>query len=129
METDKDGYTRGETYRFTTIDFSKTPKKQKPKMNNYEIWIGWYHLGQGSHPPTKAQRVGMVEATSFKIACVIYEHQSAIDSLKSRMERGDTYIEDIHFGKWSYDPARNANSWTGRYFETEKEAQETIDKM
>lgn len=123
----KDGYTRSENYTFKILDFSKIPKKVKPKMNNYEIWLGWYHLGQGSHPPTEPNRVGVVKATSFKIACVIYEHQKAIDSLKSRMERGDTYIEDIHFGGWCYDAKSNSNSWTGKYYETKEKAMESIN--
>ena len=52
-------------------------------MKKYEIWIGYYHLGQGYHPPTEPQRVAVIEATSFKIACVIYVHQIHIDSLKN----------------------------------------------
>lgn len=129
MGDNGEGFKRAETYRFAILDMSKIPKKKALEMKKYEIWIGWYHLGQGSHPPVKAQKVGEVEASSFKIACVIYEHQSSIDGLKRQMEEGDTYIEDCHFGSWYYDVRTNSNSWTGRYFETREEAQETIDKM
>ena len=115
-----------EDYRFVFLDLSKSKPKPTLKVKEYEIWIGNYHLGQGYHPPTKPQMVAKVEATSFKIACVLYEHQSAIDSLNERMKRGDTYIEDIHFGGWCYTPKDNRNSWTGRYFETEEEALETF---
>lgn len=92
------------------------------EIKKYEIWIGDYHLGQGYDPPTEPQKLADIEASSFKIACVIYEHTSALESLKERMERGDTYIEDIHFGHWYYKPETNSNSWTGKYYETKEEA-------
>ncbi len=91
-------------------------------MKKYEIWLGSYHLGQGYPPPTDPEKVGEVVATSFKIACYLYELQSQIDSLIDRMKKGDTYIEDIHFGKLYYDGKTNSNSWTGQYFESKEEA-------
>jgi hypothetical protein len=115
-----------ESYRFVMLDLSETKPKPVLEIKEYEIWIGLYHLGQGYDPPTEPQMLAKIEASSFKIACVLYEHQSAIDSLNSRMLRGDTYIEDIHFGKWCYDVKENSNSWTGKYFETKEEALETF---
>ncbi len=94
-------------------------------MKKYKIWIGNHSLGQGYHQGSEPIKLAEVEATSFKIACVIYEHQNAIDSLKQQMERGDTYIEDVHFGIWYYNPKTNSNSWTGKYFETKEQALET----
>lgn len=91
-------------------------------MKKYEIWLGDYHLGQGCDPPSKPEKVAEIEATSFKIACLIYEHERAIKSLQQRMERGDTYIEDVHFGRWNYRPESNSNSWTGKYYESKQEA-------
>lgn len=91
-------------------------------MKEYEIWIGYYHLGQGSHPTIKPEKVGTVKATSFKVACYLYELKSEAESLMSRMNRGDTYIEDCHFGVLYYNPKNNSNSWTGKYFKSEKEA-------
>lgn len=91
-------------------------------MKRYEIWLGWYHLGQGYHPSTEPEKVGEVEATSFKIACYLYELQSQIDSLKNKMKKGDTHIEDIHFGNLYYNGKTNSNSWTGQYFESKEEA-------
>lgn len=97
-------------------------------MEKYEIWLGNHNLGQGYHQGHEPIKVGEVEATSFKIACCIYEHQSAIDSLKERMERGDTYIEDIHFGCWYYNPETNSNSWTGKYFESKEAAMKSYKR-
>lgn len=95
-------------------------------MKEYEIWLGYYHLGQGDHGSTEPKMVAKVTASSFKIACCIYEHQSAIDSLKERMERNDPYIEDAHFGHWYYNPKINANGWTGFYYESREAAQESF---
>jgi len=97
-------------------------------MKKYEIWIGYYSLGQGSDFPTKPEKLAEVFATSFKIACVIFEHENSVRSLRRQMEQPGSYIEDIHFGKWNYDPKTNSNSWVGRYFETETEAWESFKK-
>ena len=95
-------------------------------MKEYEIWLGRYHMGQGYDPPEKPQKVATIQATSFKIACVIYEHENILDSLRKQMNRGDKYIEDIHFGAWYYNPKTNSNSWTGKYYESEQEAWESF---
>lgn len=92
------------------------------EIKPWEIWIGWYHLGQGYDPPTEPRMVAVIEATTFKIACCIFEHSSIVEDLRRRMEKGDTYIEDIHFGHWYYKPENNSNSWTGKYYETKEEA-------
>jgi hypothetical protein len=91
-------------------------------FKKYQIWCGNYSLGQGYTHPTEPQLLDEVWATSFKIACVLHEHQNSIDSLRERMFRGDTYIEDIHFGSWCYNPKTNSNSWGGKYYETAEEA-------
>jgi len=111
-----------ESYSFIVVDFSNYVKKVPKSKKLFEIWIGNYHLGQGSHPPSQPLKVAEINATTFKIACYLYELQSEIDSLERRMEEGDTYIEDIHFGKISYNPKTNSNSWTGKYYQTEQEA-------
>jgi len=116
-----------ESYSFVIWDGNKD--KFKPEMKKYEIWIGFVSAwGQGDHDSTSPTKLGEVEATSFKIACCIYEHQSAIDSLKARMERGDTYIEDTWFGKWGYNPEDNSTFYLGKYYETEEEAWSTFNK-
>lgn len=96
-------------------------------MKKYEIWIGFVGAwGQGGDDSTAPKKLGEVEATSFKIACCIYEHQNEIDTLKLRMERGDDYIEDSWFGHWGYNPKENSTFYLGKFFETEKEAWETF---
>jgi hypothetical protein len=111
------------SYRYTILDLSKVPEKKPLVFKEYEVWMGnCGSMGQGDHGPTEPRMLGKVKATSFNIACVIYEHQSAIDHLNLRMNRGDTHIEDIHFGGWCYTPKDNRNSWTGKYYESEQEA-------
>lgn len=56
-------------------------------MKKYEIWIGNYHLGQGSTPPTKAERVATVEAPNFKVACTLHELRRSLESIESRMKK------------------------------------------
>lgn len=115
------------TFEFVTVDLGLEQEIKNPtEFHNYEIWIGKYHLGQGYAPPTEPQQVGLVRATSFKSACFIHELQSEIKSLNSRMRRGDDYIHDAHFGKIYYDPKRNANSWTGKYYQSKEEALESF---
>lgn len=94
-------------------------------MKKYEIWIEGRCMVQGDSLCGKPKKIGEVTATSFRIACCIYEHQSAIDCLKLQMERGDAYIEDVHFGTWDYNPKTNSNNWLGEYFESEDAAIES----
>jgi len=91
-------------------------------MKKYEIWVGSYHLGQGYDPPNKPEKLAEVEATSFKIACFLYELDSLAENLRFRMKRGDSYIEDTHFGTIYYNAKINGNYWTGKYYESEEEA-------
>jgi len=95
-------------------------------MKEYEIWLGYYHLGQGHHGSIEPEMVAKVKATSFKVACWLYELYSAYTSLIERMEKGG-YIEDAHFGISYYKPETNSNSWTGKYYETKEEAQKSFD--
>ncbi len=89
-------------------------------MKKYEVWIGSYHLGQGYTPSTKPERVAIVEAPNFKVACTLHELRSSLKSIESRVEKGE-YI-DHQSCRWFYNFDTNSNSWTGKYFETEKEA-------
>jgi len=107
-----------------------TPNKEKKKtpLKKYEIWIGYVPAwGQGDHASTKPQKLGEVEATSFKVACCIYEHENTIKELRERMECGDDNIEkDAWFGHWGYNPKDNSTFYLGKYFETKKEALKTF---
>ena len=113
------------SFKFITMNLNHN--KRKTKMKNYEIWIGYVpSWGQGDHDSIKPQKLGEVEATSFKIACCIYEHQNAINILKMRMERGDDYIEDAWLRHWGYNPKDNSTMHLGKYYETEEEAWSTF---
>lgn len=107
------------SHRMVIMDMAA--EKPKAEVKEYEIWIGPYNLGMGDEKST-ATFLGKEKGTSFKVACCIYEHRSSLKSLMERVERGDTYIEDIHFGGWDYDPKENRNSWMGKYYPSEAEA-------
>lgn len=94
------------------------------ELKEYEIWVGNYHLGQGYDPPTAPQLVSKVKAYSFEIACLKYELFGMLQSISSAEANGQ-YI-DKQSCRWWYDFDTNANSWTGKYFETNEEAQKTF---
>jgi hypothetical protein len=89
-------------------------------MNNYEIWIGNYHLGQGFMPPTEPELLGTVMANSFEIACLKYELGGMLETI-DRKDRNGEYISDQD-KEWFYRWQTNYNSWTGKYYPTREEA-------
>jgi len=42
-------------------------------MKEFEIWIGYYHLGQGYHGSTEPEKLCSIQAIDFKTACIKYE--------------------------------------------------------
>ena len=99
------------------------------EKKEYEIWVGYYHFGQGSTQPTEPQLVESITATSFKLDCVLYEHKRAVHSILARMDLADESIHTYpHVGIWNYNPRTNSNSWTGSYFETREEALTSFPK-
>lgn len=92
------------------------------KNKKYEIWVGYYNLGQGSTPPSEPKKVAEVIAPHFRAACAVYELESGLESLKREIEQGHYISDPPHLGIWFYNPKKNANGWTGQYFETEEEA-------
>lgn len=99
---------------------------RKHPLIKYQIWIGLYHLGQGSEPPTEPEMVGEEEAPNFKVACYLHELKSSLKRVE-RIIKADQYVDhqDCH---WFYSFDRNSNSWTGKYFETKQEALKTFEK-
>lgn len=104
-------------------------------MKKHQIWLGWYNQGTGHIPPIKPELLAEIEAISFRVACYIYELESALQSIKRRMALGRDNVEDGHFGRMYYSPESNSNSWTGKYYESEYEAwksfpptKETVDR-
>jgi len=109
-----------------TIVFKKPPPSVR---KNFEIWLGYYSHGQGHEPYSKPKKIADVKATTFRVACVLYEHQSAINDLQEQMDEGLHGIDnESHFGTWYYHPESNANSWLGAYYESEEEAWKSFTK-
>lgn len=95
-------------------------RKGGGEMKPFDIWIGWYHFGQGYDPPNEPQKVATVMATSFDLACLKHELRSKL-AIIDELEHKGKYI-DFQTRRWFYDWDNNRNSWTGRYFETREEA-------
>lgn len=95
-------------------------KRKGGKMKKWELWIGYYHLGQGHDGSTEPRKLADVEAVSFDLACLKYELTSQLQSIERREKKGE-YI-DFQSRRFFYDWDNNSNSWTGKYFETEEEA-------
>jgi len=115
-----------ESYRMVIMDMSKIEPPKAPEVKKFDIWIGWFHLGQGHHPPSEPEKVATVEATTFKIACWLHELESQAKSIRERMVQPNAYVEDAHFGSLYYNPKTNSNGWVGKYYETREEALETF---
>lgn len=92
------------------------------KNKQFEIWLGHYHLGQGNTPPSKPQKVAIIQAPHFRAACSVYELQSSLKSLKEQIDKGNYISDPPHLGIWFYNHNQNSNGWTGQYYETEEEA-------
>jgi hypothetical protein len=92
-------------------------------MKTFEIWVGYYHLGQGSHGTTSSRKVGTIEAIDFKTACIKYELKNKMDRILEGEKDKDLNSQDY---PWWFNADKISNSWTGRYFETEEEADQTF---
>lgn len=113
-----------ESARMEFLDFSKTPEKPPVVFKDYQIWIGDYDLGQGYGRQTdKPTLVATVNAIAFDIACLKYELRQSLEGIERQEKEGyvDNQTRNFH-----YNWRDNRNSWTGRYFETEKEAWTTF---
>jgi hypothetical protein len=95
-------------------------------LKKYQLWIGSYHLGQGYDASTEPQLLDEIEATDFKVACVLHELRRSLKSIEGMIAK-DQYV-DHQSCRWFYDFDKNANSWTGKYFETKEEAQQSFNR-
>lgn len=111
-----------ESYKVEFIDFSRPTSitLKYPLPSAHEIWVGYYHLGQGHHGSTEPELVDTVYARDFKTACFKHELQSTLESIE-RSELTDKYIDSQTY-EWFYKPQSNGNSWTGKYYPTKEEA-------
>lgn len=109
-----------ESYSLVILDVSQETSKSKIPNKKYEIWIGSYHLGQGSEPSTEPQKVDNIEAPNFQVACTIHELRRTLQNIENRIAKGE-YI-DYQSCRWFYNFDTNSNSWTGKYYESYEEA-------
>jgi effector-binding domain-containing protein len=96
----------------------------KHTLKKYQIWIGSYHLGQGSVASTKPEMVAEIEATNFKVACVLHELKEMLKSIEEEMKENG-YVDEQSC-RWFYNFETNSNSWTGTYYKTKEEAEKSF---
>jgi len=89
-------------------------------IKKWQIWIGSYHLGQGSDPPTEPEMIAEMEAATFDLACLKYELYRMLNRIEKNEMEGK-YV-DFQSRRWFYDWDNNSNSWTGKYFQSKEEA-------
>ena len=88
-------------------------------MNKYEIWVGYYHLGQGHHGNTEPELITTVQAINFKTACIKHELTSKLKRILEGEIKGDLNNQDY---PWWFDENKIANGWLGKYYESKEEA-------
>lgn len=88
-------------------------------MSKYEIWIGYYSLGQGMSDSTEPNMIAEEEAIDFEVACLKYELKSKLTSIEEQEKQG--YV-DSQSKEWFYYWKDNSNGWTGKYYKTRQEA-------
>lgn len=93
-------------------------------MRKYEIWVGYYHLGQGHHGSSKSVKVGEEMAATFQLACLQYELRSKLKFLEEYPHPERLTKQDCN---WWYNPETNSNSWTGKYYETKEQADKSFN--
>lgn len=98
----------------------------KVEFNNYQIWIGSYHLGQGFDESTEPQMVGEEIAINFQVACFKHQVKTTLESVE--MQEKIYGIVQHQSMEWFYNRGTNSNGWTGKYFESREEALESFKK-
>ena len=81
----------------------------KYPLKKYQIWIGSYNLGMGFGLPSEPEMVAEIEAPNFKVACVIHELRTKLDSIEESIKK-DEYV-DNQTCRWFYNFETNSNSF------------------
>jgi len=111
-------------YKFAIMDLGEQGPITETTMEEFEIWIGYYHMGQGSDPPAEPEMVAKEKASTFEVACLKHELRSKLKWL-DKEDDGKRYIS-TQDKEWFYDWRRNRNSWTGQYYPSRELALESF---
>jgi len=88
-------------------------------MQQFEIWVGSYHLGQGHHGSNEPELLAKVESVNFKTACMKYELQVKLNRILEGEQKGDLNSQDY---PWWFNEITISNGWLGKYYQTREEA-------
>ena len=93
-------------------------------MKEYEIWVGYYSLGQGHDTPMGPQMIAKEVAINFEIACLKQELKRTLAAIEKQEKEGYVCNQSK---EWWYDWKTNSNSWTRKYYQTKEEALKTFN--
>jgi len=88
-------------------------------MKRFEIWIGYYHLGQGYEGSNEPELIAKETAIDFKTACLKYELKSKLRRIEEGERIGNLNSQDY---PWWFNENDVSNSWLGKYYETREDA-------
>ena len=88
-------------------------------MKEYEIWVGYFHIGQGSPSSSKPKLLAKVKSVDFKTACIKYELGSKLERIKEGERNNNLNSQDY---PWWFNENTISNRWYGKYYESRDEA-------
>lgn len=93
-------------------------------MKQFEIWVGYYHLGQGHHGSTEPELIDTILAIDFKTACMKHELLSKLQRIVEGEYKNDLNAQDY---PWWFNENLISNSWLGKYYPSKEEAQKSFN--
>jgi hypothetical protein len=94
-------------------------------MEEYEIWVGYYNLGQGMSDPVEPEMLGKECSIDFETACLKFELKRSLEEIEIQEKQG--YVND-QSKVWFYNEKKNSNGWTGKYYQSREQALESFKK-
>lgn len=102
----------------------QTRKNREYSEKEYEIWTGYYSLGQGMDDATTVRFIGKQKGRNFQDACAIYHMKEAITSRERAWKEGSYYDTSRFDYRWDTN-----TYWGIEFFPSKEEAQAQIDRI
>lgn len=92
-------------------------------MENFEIWIGRYDMGEGVDSK-EPELLATIPSVNFKTACIKYELGTKLQRMMDGEEAGNLNPKDY---PWYFNEDTISNVWLGKYYKTKEEAQKSFN--
>lgn len=92
-------------------------KQLRNEMKDYEIWVGYYDMGQEYSPPEKPYMLDTVQAQTFEDACAVHSLTKCLSCYQDKIKKGTG-----HKCHLLYDFKTNSHPIMGKYYQSEDEA-------